>query len=323
MRGMMRRAASGLKAAPALLFVAAVASPMDRAIDLPGDRLFPENLDIASDGTAYVGSLTGGVLRVDLATGKVAAWLKPGGSGTASTFGILRDDVNRLLWVCNNDLTAQGIAIAGADKGAVLKGLDPQTGAARVSLALPGAAAFCNDIAVAKDGTVYVSDSGRSHILRWTPGGKALEDWFFDQRLASAAHDNGGLDGIAFDRAGNLVVNNFRLNTLARIAIAPDGAPGAVTLLATSRPLDTPDGLRPLADGRFVMAEKGRVALVEIAGDTARVTTLGEGYGAVSGVAPHAGHVWLVAGEASYVFRPDLRGKAPPLPFRLSPVTLP
>jgi sugar lactone lactonase YvrE len=319
---MAKRLATLATLAPALLLIAAT-GPAPKPIDLPGDRLHPENLDISPDGIAYVGSLTGGVLRVNLASGMVEPWVKPGGSGTASTFGIRLDPVNKLIWVCNNSLTAQRIVIPGAEKGAILKGLDPKTGAAKVSLTLPGDTAFCNDIAVDRAGRLYVTDSGRSHILRWTPGAAALEDWFFDQRLADPANANSGMDGIAFDKAGNLIVNSFRLNLLARVAIGRNGKPGAVVLLKTSRPLDTPDGLRPLGDGRFVMAEKGRVSLVAISGDEATVTTLGEGFGATSGVAPHGGYAWHVEGEASYVFQPSLWGKSPPLPFRLSPVPLP
>lgn len=321
--GLMARASSWGRALSPLLLIAADAASSAEPIDLPGDRLFPENLDITPDGKALVGSMSGGVLRVDLRSGTVEQWLRPGASGTASTFGILHDPVNRLLWVCSNDLTAQGIALPGADKGATLKGLDLQTGAARVSLVLPGANPFCNDIAAAKDGTVYATDSNRSHILRWKPGTTVLEDWSFVQPMASPAHNDSGLDGIAVDQAGHLIVNSFRLHKMARVAVRPDGAPGAITLLEASRPLDTPDGLRPLGDGRFVMAEVGRVALVEIAGDKAKITTLGEGFGATSGVAPFGGQVWHVEGEASYVFRPDLKGKSPPLPFRISPVKLP
>src|SRR6188768_1403761 len=71
-------------------------------IILTGDRLHPESVSIAPDGTAYVGGMQGGVLRVALASGKVEPFVKPGAFGTGSTFGIFVDSVNRILWACSN-----------------------------------------------------------------------------------------------------------------------------------------------------------------------------------------------------------------------------
>jgi len=41
---------------------------------------------------------------------------------------------------------------------------------------------LCNDIAVAADGTAYVTDSLSGHILRLKPGATALEIWAHDAR---------------------------------------------------------------------------------------------------------------------------------------------
>lgn len=313
-----------LKAA-VLALTAAQASTAwaQKAIDLPGDQLFPESVSVTPDGTAYVGSLSGGILKVDLKTGKVAQWVKPGDFGSASTFGILADPVNGLVWACSNDLTPR-LTITGADKGATLKGFDLKTGKGKVSLALPGDNAFCNDAAVAADGTLYVTDSNHSHILRWKRGAAALEDWYFDPALADPAHDQSGLDGIAIGPDGSLYVNNWRINVLARIAVGADGKPGKATLLQTSRPLATPDALRPLGGNRYVQAEgSGKVAVLAISGDRAEVTTLAEGLGQTTGIGAYAGYAWHVEGETSYVFGGQLGKKSPPLPFRISPVKLP
>lgn len=225
-----------------LAMAQAGAALAQKAIDLPGDRLFPESMAVTPDGKAYVGSLSGGVLRVDLKTGKIAQWIKPGDFGSASTFGVLADPVNHLIWTCSNDLTAQGIVIAGGDKGTTIKGFDAKTGKGRVSLTLPGDGPFCNDAAVAANGTLYVTDSNRSHILRWKPGAKALEDWFYDPALADPTHAQSGLDGITVGPDGSIYANNWRLNLLARIGVGKDGKPGKMVLLQPSRPFDTPDG---------------------------------------------------------------------------------
>jgi len=315
----MRRTARFLALMTPALLVAAAPAP--KAIDLPGERAFPENMTIAADGTAYVGSLSGGVWRVALDKGTVTPWIKPGGSGTSSVFGVFADPVNRLLWVCSNNLSAMGVTISGAEDGSTIKGFDLKTGAQTVSLAVPGTPTFCNDMAVAKDGTLYVTNTNPSHILRWRKGTDTLEMWSADPALG-AAEGGGGLDGIALGADGNIYVNNFRSHMFARVAVNKDGSAGAVTPLKTSRPLDTPDGLRALGGMRFVQAEaSGKVALLTVAGDTATVETLAE-VAAPTGVAAHGDTVWYVRGEPGYLLNPRQRGKTPPLPFQVVPVVL-
>lgn len=293
-----------------------------RPIDLPGERVFPESLSIDADGYAYVSSLSGGVLRVKLHSSKVEQFIAPGGSGTSSTFGVFAHDASQTLWVCSLDLGFAGISIPGADKGATLKGFDLRTGAGKTSLALPGTGGFCNDIAVGKDGSVYATDTNSSHIYRWREGQAALEDWFSDPALV--APQGGGLDGIAVDALGHLIVNNFKSGQMARIEIGADGKPGKVQLLATSEQLLMPDGLRVVDGNRFVQAEGGgTIALVTVAGEGARIDKLVTGLRSATGVDVHDGTVWYVQGHVEHVFDPARRAVSPPLPFQIRPVALP
>lgn len=314
----MRRSTRMMAAAGALALTA-LSPPRPDAIDLPGARAFPESLSIASDGTAYVGSLSGGVLRVTLATGRIEQWIKPGDFGSASTFGVLADEVNGLLWVCSNDLRFAGVTIAGADEGSWLKGFDLATGQGKVSLRLSGERPFCNDMAVARDGTLYVTDTTASRILKLPSGGAALEDWHHDPAYATA--QGGGLDGIAFGGDGHLYVNNFQSHVMARVEMKPDGTPGGTTVLKTSSPLDVPDGLRALGGMRFAQAEAGgKVTIVTVEGDSARIETIADGLSSPTSADGHGDTIWYVQGEVSHVFNPALRDKTPPLPFRLTPI---
>ncbi len=322
----MRTPGFWLKASLLLAAAHGASAYAQKPIDLPGDRFFPESVTSDGKGTVYVPSAQGGVYKVTLSSGKIEPFIKPGTFGSASVFGVLADPAHKMLWTCNNDLSGVGIAIAGADKGSSVKGFDLKSGKGKVSLALPSGG-FCNDITVAKDGTLYVADSNRSQILRWKSGG-ALADWFFDAKLADPAHDNGGLDGIVIDPDGNLIVNNWRLNRLARVRIAADGSPAGATVIQTSRPLEVPDGMRIIdtsAGGlRLAAAEgSGKVSIITIQGDKADVKTIAEGFPSAAGVTVEGKTVWHVPGLLSYVFNPQMRTQKPPLPFRLSPATLP
>jgi len=322
----MRRLGFWLKAPLVLIAVQAGAAIAQKPIDVPGERSFPESVASDGKGRAYVPSVQGGVYRITLSSGEIEPFVAPGAFGSASIFGVLVDPARKMLWTCNNDLTNVGIPIEGADKGSSVKGFDLGSGKGKVSLALPYDA-FCNDLTVAADGTLYVADSNRSKILRWKPG-TALADWFFDAQLADSAHDNGGLDGIVVDPDGNLLVNNWRLGRLARVNVAADGSAGGVTIIQTSRPLEGPDGMRIISNDdagvRLALAEQaGKVSLVTIKGDKADVKTIGEGFPSVAGVTVEGKTIWHVPGLLSYVFNPQMRTQKPPLPFRLSPTKLP
>lgn len=318
-RSMGKSACRRLAATVPLALLVAAALP--RAIDLPGDRLFPESMSIAPDGTAYVGSMNGGVLRVSMKTGRAEVWIKPAAYGSGSLFGVLADPRNRMLWVCSNDFTARGLSVAGEDAGHLLKGFDLATGEGKVSLPFPGQTPTCNDIAVAKDGSVFVTDTSAPQILRWRPGATALEVWVTDPQFESPR--GGGLDGLAFGGDGNLYVNNVRSGELFRVAVGGDGKAGTITKLTLSRPLVSPDGMRAIGGMDFALAEgEGRIDRVTVNGDRAEIRTLADNISEPTAVGVRGKVVWYVQGHLSYLFSPDKRGQSPELPFRITPVSL-
>ncbi len=56
-----------------------------------------------------------------------------------------------------------------------VKTFDLTTGAAKGSYTLPGDHTFCNDIAVANNGTAYISDTDQGSLVMLKPGAKELE----------------------------------------------------------------------------------------------------------------------------------------------------
>ncbi len=313
----MRILRSFLMVGAAIATMASAATP--KPIDLPGDQLHPESFSIAPDGTAYVGSMSGGVVRVSLKTGKAEQWIAPGAYGSGALFGVVADPRNKVVWTCTNDFSARGVTVAGSEPGSVLKGFDIKSGAGKISLKLPGEHPVCNDVAIAKDGSIYVANTGAPEILRWKPGAAALEVWATDPILGAA-----GLDGLAFGADGTLIVNNVRTGELFKVPMAADGSAGKVTKLTLSRPLVSPDGMRAAGGMDFVLAEgQGRVTKVTVKGDAAEVTTLAEGISEPTAVGLYGGYVWYSQGMLSYLFSPAKKGQTPPLPYHLTPVAWP
>src|ERR1700724_2647116 len=91
------------------------------SIDLPGDRVFPENITSTKDGTLYVGSLgSGGIIRIKPGAAKAELWIKPGAFGSRSIFGVLADERLNTLWASSNDMSTLGVVIARTAIASVL-----------------------------------------------------------------------------------------------------------------------------------------------------------------------------------------------------------
>ncbi|WP_411888049.1 hypothetical protein [Hydrocarboniphaga effusa] len=302
----------------AVSFGAQAAAP--GSIELPGDRAFPESITASRDGTLYVSNLEGGgILRIR-PQGKPEAWLAPGAAGTRSTLGVLVDESRQLLWVCSNDMTIIGIASPGTQKGSFLKGFDLASGKEKVSAAFPAptppaGGSICNDIAIDGSGAVYVTDTLAPQILKLSADQKTLGVWKTDPLFAPK--NGGGLDGLVFDASGNLIVNKIGSGELLRVDVK-NGAPGTVTELKTSRPLDQPDALRLGTDGSLLLVEGGgSLDKLVISGDTAKVETIEDGFTVPTGVVQVGKGYWISEGQNGYLLDPALKDQAPKLPFRL------
>jgi streptogramin lyase len=174
------------------------------SLTVPGERAFPESISAASDGTLYVSSLaSGGIARIKPGASTAESWIKPGAFDSRSTFGVLVDERSNLLWVCSNDVSGMGVSGPSSIPGSYLKGFDLATGEGKVSAAFPGSNNLCNDIAIAPDGSVYVTNSRAPQILRLKPDRKELEVWLEDKQF-DPPKSGAGLDGIAIGGNGNM-----------------------------------------------------------------------------------------------------------------------
>lgn len=282
-------------------------------ITLPGTRVFPESITSTADGTLYSGSLGhGDVLKI--APGKTAAqeWIKPGTGGLNDILGVFADEKSKLFWVCSNNLENKGSPTA-------VISFDLKTGAPKGVYRLPGDQALCNDIAVAPDGTAYVSDTRQNTILMLHPGAKELAQAAKDPLLA-------GADGLAFGDKNTLYVNSVTAGKLLRLQLAPDGTAQKIQDLKLSRMLDRPDGMRAIGNQRLLLAENsGKMSIVTFEGpglETAVIKTIKEGLESTPGVTATRGMAWIVEGKLNYRNDAALKDKDPGL-FKMYAVPLP
>ncbi len=282
--------------------------PQPDLLALPGDTFYPESLSAADDGTLYVGSLgTGQVVAFRDGATAPETIIGPGSGVTAVAGVLVRGDE---LWLCSVDTTFQRatevrrFALDGTPRGAFP--LDRSR--------------FCNDLAFDAAGALYVADSFSGTILRLPPGGAALEPWLVEPSLAPQPGAF-GLDGIVV-AGGALYVNRFDTGGLYRVAIRPDGSAGAVTPIAVSPALVSPDGMRALDDRTLLLVEGNRNTLVQLAldGDAAAATTLTDQLDMPTSVVVARGSAWVSEGQLGRLLaQPPV---APVLPFSVRRVDL-
>ena len=294
----------GLAAAATLaLAIAARAGDAITQITLPGTRMFPESITSTPDGTLIVGSVGhGNVMRIAPGQTTAKEWIKPGTGGlAASVFGVYADEKNKLLWICSTTLGP------GAAPPAV-RTFDLKTGAFENAYTLPGTGAFCNDIAVASDGTAYVTDTGQGSVLMWKPGAQSLEIAAHDPLLA-------GADGLAFGDKTTLYVNSVTADKILRLTLGPDGKATEIVDLTLPRKLDRPDGMRAIGKQRLLLAENsGTMSIVTFSGpglNTVNIKILKEGMASTPAVTATKGLAWIAEGKLNYMQDPALHDKDP------------
>jgi sugar lactone lactonase YvrE len=296
----------GLPLALSLVAVVSVyaAQPITE-ITLPGSRLFTESITSTKDGTLFAGSVgKGNVVRIPYGTTTVTEFIKPGSNGLSAVFGIYADEKHNTLWVCSDHWDD------GKGDPPAVKTFDLTTGAAKGSYTLPGAATFCNDIAVADDGTAYITDTEQGSLVMLKPCANALE----------------GADGLAFGEKTVLYVNSVTENKLLRVDLRPDGKSKDIIELKLSQPLTAPDGMRTIGKNRLLMAENsGNMDIVTFSGlnvQNADIKVIKSGLESTPAVTATRGMAWIAEGKLNYREDPKLKDKNPD-PFKLYAVPPP
>jgi hypothetical protein len=265
--------------------------------------VYPESVTSTSGGDVFTGSMKGIIYRARKGESRATAWIRPGDEvKVGAVFGVLADEKSKTLWACT--------AVAAFQRGGTpvppsLVAYDLESGKYKASYAFlaPG---VCNDIAVARDGSVYATDTPNGRILKLSKGGTALQLFAQDDRLK-------GIDGIVFSGSGVMYVNIVTSGALMRVDLDKSGALGALTELKVSQALGGPDGFRLISGDRFLLAEgtAGRIDEVTIKGDAATVRVLREGLNSSPGVTHVGNTVYAIEGKIKYLIDPQLRGQDP------------
>jgi len=281
-------------------------SPVIADIPINGSRIFPESITSDAAGNIYNGSTAGTIYRAVAGGATAEPWIVPNPqNGLMSVFGVFADETHGMLWVCNNAPFGGPPPPPGTVSS--LKGFDLKSGQPKASYNFPaGKPTACNDIAVARDGAVWASEISSGRIFYLPQGGNALV-------LFAEAQELVGIDGIAFSGDGTLYINNVRQQLFQRVNRKADGSYAGLTNLTLSDKLNGPDGLRSIGGNKFLQAEGpgGRVALIEVDGDSAKVTPIKTGLESSPGVTRVGKVGYATEGKINYLFDPALRDKDP------------
>lgn len=302
----------------AIVLTGCVSAPAPRGdILIDGKGVHPESVTSTPQGALFTGSVPGIIYRAGPGETVAKPFITPNAeNGLRSVYGVLADSKSQRLWVCSVANTF-GPRTPGPPAPSEVVAFDLNSGKLIGRWPFPAPGGTCNDIAIAKDGSAYASDTPGGRILRLPKGGKALEVVVTDDRLK-------GVDGLDFGADGALYINNVQKNELWRIALPAAGKPAQLTLLKASEKMGGPDGLRHIGGNRFLQAEgtSGRATLVTIKGDEATIKVLRDGLNSSPGITLIGHTVYVVEGKIQYLFSPELRGKDPG-PFKAIAIPLP
>lgn len=282
----------------------AASAPQDIAFD--ARNVHPESITSDAAGALYTGSMNGIIYRALPGATKAVPFIKPDATnGLKAVFGVLADARSRRLYVCT--VTSPfGPPPQTPPPPSAMVAFELPSGRYVGRWEFPAPGGVCNDIAVAKDGAVYATDTPGGRILKLVPGAKSFT-------VAAQSDALKFIDGIVFDTDGTLYVNIVTTGQLLRVDLGdrPDNA--VITTLQVDRKLEGPDGLRPLGTHRFVQAEgtSGRITTVTIDGDKATIGVLREGLNSSPGVTVVGNTVYAIEGKIGYLANPALRGQDP------------
>ncbi|WP_433330721.1 SMP-30/gluconolactonase/LRE family protein [Spirillospora sp. CA-294931] len=176
-------------------------SPVSVAHVLPGEKVYPEGIALdGRTGDLYAGSYNDGTVFKMTPGRRVAEIFLPSGTDGRRTANGLKVDAAGRLWVTDS---TTGVSVYETRSKRLLARFD-----------VPGTAGrFVNDLAIAPDGTAYLTDSVRAVIYKVTrkevaKGGRAALTPWLDLKPVLEPHkpDAFTLNGIVADPSGRFLI---------------------------------------------------------------------------------------------------------------------
>jgi sugar lactone lactonase YvrE len=199
--------------------------PVTIVAELPS---LPEGLAIDGQGNLYAGmALTGEIYKIAPATGRRELYAVLPSKAQATFLTGLEFDPTGALYACV-------VSFDPSIWSGVYK--VPPGGGSWVRFA--GPVAFPNGLAFDARGNLYVSSSTDAKIYRADPAGKLTV--FSDAEPLKSHTPHGrftiGVNGLGFDKAGNLHAANTDDGKILKIAVNADGTAGPISEVATGLP---------------------------------------------------------------------------------------
>jgi sugar lactone lactonase YvrE len=246
--------------------IAARARPVARAsvaAVVTEPDLFPEGIAAdARDGTLYLSSLwQRKIVRVG-ADGSSTTFASAA-AGLYAVLGLHVDGARDLLWAASDgNANLPGLRRDERDR-AMLLALDLHSGRVVTRAVAPGPGPhLLNDMAIASDGTVYVTDSEGGGVFQLMPGTDALAPFI---RAGALSYPN----GIVVDGARVLVAHGWGIVVAGRDGTAPRALPSPVALGGI-------DGMALLGDALYAVQNGlGRPRVVRFSLDAAHTRVTG------------------------------------------------
>jgi len=269
--------------------------------------IIPEGIEFdPGSGRILAGSLSEGTVFHLHADGRLTPAVQD--PDLVSSVGIEVDAARNRLFVANSDSRA----FDGSSRGQAKLGVYELRSGSRLAMvdlaaALPGGPGdgsfFANDVAVAPDGTAYVTETFQNVVYRVGPSYEASVFYRFPPTEGLA------LNGIVHHPSGYLLVAGG--SVLYKV---PVGDPGAVTEVVLPEPIEGQDGVVWMADGRLAIVSNSQNRVVALASSDEWATA------SLAGVAPFTeqGTTAAVAGDDVYVVHPHFADPDPPTVERVS-----
>ncbi len=298
------------------------ASPVHKAsvkslnsIELPADFQYPNGITDAQDGTLYVGSITSGrILRIS-PNGSINT-LFPGNEAVFAATSLRLDEQRNILWGTSPDflgnVNSEGETIRRPNR---IFAIDIRSGKLLRLIVMPNGG-FGNDMALDREGGVYITDSNLARIYYLAPDTSQLQTWAEDERFRD---EQIGLAGIARRSDGVLIAGNFSSGELFKVIPQSQGL-AKVEEITLERKIENPDGMQFASDGSLILVEgaaksgDGRLLRINVFSsetEPKKIVTLASGIKSPVNLTLAEREVWVTESQIRHRLTPGQETKVP------------